>query len=156
MINRRRFLTTSAVFGATLVAFPRTLLEASGAESGLALARWALRPRGTLVLKSTHHGDRSFDFALLVVDEITVVGSRCGPFAPALHLLQTRAVDPTPLIDGTFALAETPAAFVQAVRLANSSSVRRALEALVEDELVVVRDGAHRVADPFFAAWLRG
>ena len=48
------------------------------------------------------------------------------------------------------------AAFVRAVRLANSSSVRRALEALVEDELVVVRDGAHRVADPFFAAWLRG
>ena len=91
-------------------------IEASGAESGLALARLALRPRGTLVLKSTHHGDRSFDFALLVVDEITVVGSRCGPFAPALHLLQTRAVDPTPLIDGAFALAETPAAFVQAAR----------------------------------------
>jgi hypothetical protein len=54
--------------------------------------------------------------------------------------------------------AEQPlsAAFVTAVRLANSSSVRKALEVLVADELVVVRDGRHRVADPFFAAWLRG
>lgn len=48
------------------------------------------------------------------------------------------------------------ASFVRAVRLANSSSVRKALEALQADELVVVRDGEHRVADPFFAAWLRG
>jgi 2-desacetyl-2-hydroxyethyl bacteriochlorophyllide A dehydrogenase len=91
-------------------------IEASGAESGLALARWALRPRGTLVLKSTHHGDRAFDFAQLVVDEITIVGSRCGAFAPALQLLQTGAIDPTPLIDGVRALDEVPDAFVQAAK----------------------------------------
>lgn len=91
-------------------------IESSGAASGLALARWALRPRGTLVLKSTHHGDREFDFAQLVVDEITLVGSRCGPFAPALHLMETKAIDPTPLIDDTFALGEIPAAFARAAR----------------------------------------
>jgi len=91
-------------------------IEASGAESGFALARWALRPRGTLVLKSTHHGDRAFDFAQLVVDEITLVGSRCGAFAPALHLLESGTIDPTPLVDGIHALDDTPAAFVQAAR----------------------------------------
>jgi threonine dehydrogenase-like Zn-dependent dehydrogenase len=91
-------------------------IEASGAESGFALARWALRPRGTLVLKSTHHGDRSFDFAQLVVDEITLVGSRCGSFAPALHLLQSGTIDPTPLIDGVRALEEAAEAFVQAAK----------------------------------------
>jgi hypothetical protein len=48
------------------------------------------------------------------------------------------------------------ASFVREVRLANSSSVRKALEALQADELVVVRDGTYQVADPFFAAWLRG
>jgi 2-desacetyl-2-hydroxyethyl bacteriochlorophyllide A dehydrogenase len=91
-------------------------IEASGAASGLALARWAVHPRGTLIVKSTHHGDRSFDFAQLVVDEITIIGSRCGPFAPALHLLETGAVDPTPLIDGTHPLDETPDAFARAAR----------------------------------------
>jgi 2-desacetyl-2-hydroxyethyl bacteriochlorophyllide A dehydrogenase len=91
-------------------------IEASGAESGFALARWALRPRGTLVLKSTHHGDRAFDFAQLVVDEITLVGSRCGAFAPALHLLESGTIDPTPLVDGIHALDDAPAAFVQAAR----------------------------------------
>jgi len=91
-------------------------IEASGAASGLALARWALRPRGTLVLKSTHHGERDFDFAQLVVDEITVIGSRCGPFEPALRLLESHAVDPTPLIDGIHFLDDAPAAFARAAQ----------------------------------------
>jgi threonine dehydrogenase-like Zn-dependent dehydrogenase len=63
------------------------VVEATGSPSGLDVARQALRPRGTLVLKSTYRGEVTLDLAPFVVDEITVVGSRCGPFAPALELL---------------------------------------------------------------------
>ncbi|HEX9094132.1 MAG TPA: alcohol dehydrogenase catalytic domain-containing protein, partial [Coriobacteriia bacterium] len=63
------------------------VVEATGSPSGFELARAAVRPRGTLVLKSTYHGELTLDMAPFVVDEITIVGSRCGPFAPALDLL---------------------------------------------------------------------
>jgi threonine dehydrogenase-like Zn-dependent dehydrogenase len=89
-------------------------IEASGAPGGLALARRALRPLGTLVLKSTYAGEVAMDLARCVVDEITVVGSRCGPFAPALRLLAGDLVDPTPLIDDRFALADAEAALRRA------------------------------------------
>jgi NADPH:quinone reductase-like Zn-dependent oxidoreductase len=59
-------------------------VECSGNSGGFALARSALRPRGTLVLKSTYAGDLTLDASAIVVDEITMVGSRCGPFPPAL------------------------------------------------------------------------
>jgi threonine dehydrogenase-like Zn-dependent dehydrogenase len=74
------------------------VVEASGAASGFALALKLLRPRGTLVLKSTFHGTTSFDAARVVVDEISVVGSRCGRFAPALELLASSSVDVESLI----------------------------------------------------------
>ncbi len=74
------------------------VVEATGSPSGLELARQALRPRGTLVLKSTYAGEVTLNLSPFVVDEITVVGSRCGPFAPALRLLERGDVDPTPLI----------------------------------------------------------
>lgn len=74
------------------------VVEATGSPSGLDLARQALRPRGTLVLKSTYAGDVTLNLSAFVVDEITVVGSRCGPFAPALRMLERGDVDPTPLI----------------------------------------------------------
>jgi threonine dehydrogenase-like Zn-dependent dehydrogenase len=91
-------------------------VEASGAPGGLALARRALRPGGTLVLKSTYAGTVAVDLAALVVDEITVVGSRCGPFAPALRLLAHGLVDPTPLIDDRFPLADAEAALRRAAQ----------------------------------------
>jgi threonine dehydrogenase-like Zn-dependent dehydrogenase len=75
------------------------VVEASGAAAGLALARRALWPRGTLVLKSTYAGETAIDLSGFVVDEITIVGSRCGPFAPALRLLAAERIDPRPLID---------------------------------------------------------
>jgi 2-desacetyl-2-hydroxyethyl bacteriochlorophyllide A dehydrogenase len=90
------------------------VVEATGSPSGLDVARAALRPRGTLVLKSTYRGDVTLDLAPFVVDEITIVGSRCGPFAPALRLLDRGQVDPTPLIGDTFALADA----VEAVQAA--------------------------------------
>lgn len=81
------------------------VVEATGSPSGLDMAKAALRPRGTLVLKSTYQGEVTIDLAPFVVDEITVVGSRCGPFAPALVLLERGAVDPTPLIEARYPLA---------------------------------------------------
>ena len=73
------------------------VVEATGSPSGLELSRAALRPRGTLVLKSTYAGDVTLNLSAFVVDEITVEGSRCGPFAPALRLRERGDVDPTPL-----------------------------------------------------------
>jgi threonine dehydrogenase-like Zn-dependent dehydrogenase len=69
------------------------------------LARKAIRPRGTMVLKSTYKGDLSVNFSSIVVDEINLVGSRCGPFEPALRLMESRQVDPTVLIADEFKLA---------------------------------------------------
>ena len=57
-------------------------VECTGNEEGVTLARQSLRPQGTLVMKSTYMGKLAFDASSLVVDEITLVGSRCGPFAP--------------------------------------------------------------------------
>ena len=65
------------------------MIEASGSASGFDLALDLLRPRGVLVLKSTFHGATGIDAARIVVDEISVVGSRCGRFGPALELLRT-------------------------------------------------------------------
>lgn len=92
------------------------VVEATGSPSGLELARRALRPRGTLVLKSTYHGEVTLDLAPFVVDEITVVGSRCGPFAPALELLAAGRIDPTPLIEARYPLASALEAFEAAAR----------------------------------------
>lgn len=81
-------------------------VEASGAEAGFALALSLLRPRGTLVLKSTFHGTTRMDAARIVVDEISVTGSRCGRFAPALDLLREGAVDVQSLISEEYKLAD--------------------------------------------------
>jgi threonine dehydrogenase-like Zn-dependent dehydrogenase len=82
------------------------VVEASGAEPGFALALALVRPRGTLVLKSTFHGETRFDAAPVVVNEISVVGSRCGRFRPALELLRADAVDVESLISETHPLAD--------------------------------------------------
>jgi threonine dehydrogenase-like Zn-dependent dehydrogenase len=87
------------------------VVEATGSPDGYALARKAVRPRGTLVMKSTYKGDVTVNFSSLVVDEITVVGSRCGPFGPALRLLESRQVDPSALISAEFPLREGLRAF---------------------------------------------
>ena len=86
-------------------AFDMTV-EASGSSSGFETALRMLRPRGTLVLKSTFHGRTELDAAPVVVDEISIVGSRCGRFAPALELLARDAVDVESLVGEEFPLAE--------------------------------------------------
>jgi len=81
-----------------------------------AIARKALRPRGTLVMKSTYAGNLNVNASSLVVDEITLVGSRCGPFAPALALLAEHKVDVRPLIHATYSLDDSVQAFEYAQR----------------------------------------
>ncbi len=92
------------------------VVEATGSPAGFELARRAVRPRGTLVLKSTYAGSLTANFSALVVDEITLVGSRCGPFAPALRLLAAGMVDPTPLIMGRYPLSQGERAFEESSR----------------------------------------
>jgi len=82
------------------------LVEATGSPSGLALAQQITEPRGTLVLKSTFHGTAPVETWPIVVKEINVVGSRCGPFEKAIALLRTGKVDPRPLITQVFPLTE--------------------------------------------------
>ena len=81
------------------------VVEASGSPAGLELALFRVRPLGTVVVKSTYVGAYPLDPATLVVPEVRVVGSRCGPFPGALRLLRDGRIDPRPLIDGTFPLS---------------------------------------------------
>lgn len=82
-------------------------VEASGSSSGFRTALELLRPRGTLVLKSTFHGTTELNAAPVVVDEISIVGSRCGRFAPALELLkQPDIIDVESLLSEEFSLSE--------------------------------------------------
>jgi threonine dehydrogenase-like Zn-dependent dehydrogenase len=92
------------------------VVDATGSPEGFMQARKAVRPRGTLVLKSTYKGDMRVNFSSIVVDEITLVGSRCGPFPPALRLLANKQVDPTPLINARFPLSQASAAFEKAAQ----------------------------------------
>lgn len=90
------------------------VVECTGSPAGFDIARRLLRPRGTLVLKSTYAGDLTMNMSRLVVDEITLVGSRCGPFAPALDVLAWRLVDVQSLIHARYRLAEALAAMTHA------------------------------------------
>lgn len=86
------------------------LIEATGSPTGLMLAQHMTEPRGTLVLKSTFHGAAPVETWPIVVKEITVVGSRCGPFPKAIGLLRSGMVDPTPLITRIFPLSQAQTA----------------------------------------------
>ena len=90
------------------------VVEATGSPEGFDLARKTVRPAGTIVLKSTYADRLSVNLSAVVVDEIRLVGSRCGPFGPALRLLAQRRVDPTLLIDGRYRLERAIAAFAHA------------------------------------------
>ncbi|MDP2777550.1 MAG: alcohol dehydrogenase catalytic domain-containing protein, partial [Anaerolineales bacterium] len=92
------------------------VVEATGSPDGFDLARKAVRPRGTLVLKSTYKGDLNVNFSSIVVDEITVIGSRCGPFEPALGLLENNEVDPTVLISAEYKLGDVVKGFEYAAQ----------------------------------------
>jgi len=82
------------------------VVEATGSSSGFELALSAVRPRGTLVLKSTIAGKHQASLAPLVINEINVIGSRCGPFPRALAALAAKQISVTPLIEKIYNLAE--------------------------------------------------
>lgn len=87
------------------------VVEATGSISGFETSLALTKPRGTLVLKSTIAASKEFNFAPVVVDEITIVGSRCGQFAPALRLLESKRIDVNPLITDIFELDDSLDAF---------------------------------------------
>jgi 2-desacetyl-2-hydroxyethyl bacteriochlorophyllide A dehydrogenase len=89
-------------------------VDATGQPAGFAAAVALVRPRGTLVVKSTFHGETPIAFSPLVVDEISVIGSRCGPFARAIDLLDAGRVDVKPLIAGVYPLERFAEAFARA------------------------------------------
>jgi len=92
------------------------VVEATGSVAGLSLAMATVRPRGVLVLKSTVVQQHAVSLAPLVINEVTVVGSRCGRFPPALQALARKSIVVTPLISKMFPLAEGVAAVQQAAR----------------------------------------
>ena len=99
------------------------VVEASGSESGFNLALDLLKPRGKLVLKSTFHGAAKWQAWRVVVDEITIVGSRCGRFQPALDLLKNNSVDVESLISEQLSLREG----VKAIKRAKQKGVMKVL-----------------------------
>ena len=99
------------------------VIEASGSESGFATALDLLKPRGKLVLKSTFHGKPAWEASRVVVDEITIIGSRCGRFEPALDLLAKRQVRVDQLIDDELSLQDG----VKAIEKAGEKGVLKVL-----------------------------
>ena len=107
----------TAVVDSALASFARrfdVVVDASGEPAGFAVARALVRPRGTLVVKSTFHGETPVSVSSLVVDEIAVIGSRCGPFARAIELLASGRVDVKPLVTGIYPLDQFAQAFDRA------------------------------------------
>lgn len=99
------------------------VVEASGSASGFELALELLRPKGQLVLKSTFHGKTELEASRIVVDEISIVGSRCGRFSPALDLLKKDAIDVDSLISEEYPLSNG----VHAMRRAATRGVLKVL-----------------------------
>ena len=92
------------------------VVEATGSASGFELALSAVRPRGTLVLKSTIAGNHQTSLAPVVINEINVIGSRCGPFSDALAALAVKQIAVTPLIEKVYSLDDGVAAMTHAAR----------------------------------------
>jgi threonine dehydrogenase-like Zn-dependent dehydrogenase len=92
------------------------VVDATGSASGLELALSAVRPRGTLILKSTIAGNHQVSLAPIVINEIKVIGSRCGPFPDALGALSARQVSVTPLIEEVYSLNDGLAAVNHAAK----------------------------------------
>lgn len=92
----------------------RFVVDATGSPYGLKTAVTMTRPRGTVIMKSTVHGDVALDMAPVIVNEITLIGSRCGRFEPALELLRTGAIQVSPMISAEYPLESAPQAFNRA------------------------------------------
>ncbi len=90
------------------------VIDCTGNPAGLAIARQLVRPRGRLVLKSTFAAETHLNLSIMVVDEVQLIGSRCGPFAPALRLLERGLIETQPLISARYPLTAGLEAFATA------------------------------------------
>jgi len=99
------------------------VVDCTGAKDGLDTALSVVRPRGTIVLKTTVASKRDTDLNQVVIDEITITGSRCGPFAPAIDALEKGLVKIRPLIEKTFAIKDG----VEAIGYAGKKGVLKVL-----------------------------
>jgi alcohol dehydrogenase len=113
-ISRAAGVTTEIAGKHLPVAAYEWTVDATGTSDGLKQASSMTRPRGTVIMKSTVHGLVSIDTAPLIVNEITLVGSRCGRFEPALKLLRAGKVNVDDMISAEYALGDAPAAFARA------------------------------------------
>lgn len=95
------------------------VVDCTGSSTGLPTACQFVRPRGTIVMKTTVAGGTGPTLAPIVIDELTLVGSRCGPFGAALEALERREIQVTPLISARFALSDGAAALQTAARSPN-------------------------------------
>jgi threonine dehydrogenase-like Zn-dependent dehydrogenase len=92
------------------------VVECTGSANGLRTAIQMVRPRGAIIIKSTVHEKVSIDTAPVIVNEISLIGSRCGRFEPAIQLLRDRKIDVRPMLSAEFPLEQAPAAFAEAAR----------------------------------------
>ncbi len=115
-IARKQGVTTEIVRDAMPAAEYEWVVDATGSREGLQTAVRMTQPRGTVILKSTVHGLVPLDTAPVIVDEITLVGSRCGRFEPALALLAAGSVDVASMISATYPLSRAVDAFERAER----------------------------------------
>ncbi|HUK32992.1 MAG TPA: zinc-binding dehydrogenase, partial [Vicinamibacterales bacterium] len=90
------------------------VVDCTGSPTGLPTALSIVRPQGTIVLKTTVAGEHTMAWAPVVIDEISIIGSRCGPFERALRALETGEVDVLPLISARYSLSEGLAALEHA------------------------------------------
>ncbi len=113
-ISAARGVTTEIIGGSLPMAAFRYVVDATGSPGGLRSAVQMVEPRGTVVLKSTMHGEVPVDTAPVIVNEITLVGSRCGRFEPALELLARGAVDVASMVSERIPLSRAKEAFARA------------------------------------------
>jgi threonine dehydrogenase-like Zn-dependent dehydrogenase len=111
------------------------VVDCTGSPAGLAAALEIVRPRGTVVLKTTVAGEQTLPLAPIVIDEVTIVGSRCGPFPDALAALREKQIDVDSLIDGIYPLAAAP----DALERAKTEPVLKLLLAVDESSLSAPR-----------------
>jgi len=91
------------------------VVDASGSKSGIDTALKAVRPRGIVVMKSTTADTMNVNLSQIVVNEVTIIGSRCGPFKPVLTLLETEKIDPLTMISARYPIGSGLTAFQKAV-----------------------------------------
>jgi threonine dehydrogenase-like Zn-dependent dehydrogenase len=112
--------------------FADLVVDCTGSSTGLSTALEIVKPRGTIVLKTAIAGTHSVALAPVVIDEVTIVGSRCGPFPAALLALRQRQIDVASLIDGIYPLDEAETAFGRA----QNESVLKLILAVDESQVV--------------------